>query len=96
MEIREIQIDGFGVFSASKLKGVSSGLNIIYGPNEFGKTTLLEFIRCMLVGFPVKTRQFESSPGVNEGPESSWLWRSPSVQYQHKLLEKIGSRDYPY
>ena len=57
MEIREIQIDGFGVFSANKLKGVSSGLNIIYGPNEFGKTTLLEFIRSMLFGFPGKNQK---------------------------------------
>jgi len=67
MEIREIQIDGFGVFSANKLKGVSSGLNIIYGPNEFGKTTLLEFIRCMLFGFPGKNQKINQYTPVNGG-----------------------------
>ncbi len=67
MEIREIQIDGFGVFSAKKLKGVSSGLNIIYGPNEFGKTTLLEFIRCMLFGFPKKSQKVNQYAPVNGG-----------------------------
>ncbi len=67
MEIREIQIDGFGVFSAKKLKGVSSGLNIFYGPNEFGKTTLLEFIRCMLFGFPGKKQKINQYTPVNGG-----------------------------
>lgn len=67
MEIREIQINGFGVFSANKLKGVSSGLNVIYGPNEFGKTTLLEFIRCMLFGFPGKNQKINQYTPVNGG-----------------------------
>ena len=67
MEIREIQIDGFGIFSAKKLKGVSSGLNIFYGPNEFGKTTLLEFIRCMLFGFPGKNQKINQYTPVNGG-----------------------------
>ncbi len=67
MEIREIKIDGFGIFSAKKLKGVSSGLNIIYGPNEFGKTTLLEFIRCMLFGFPGKNQKINQYTPVNGG-----------------------------
>ena len=67
MEIREIQIDGFGIFSTKKVKGVSSGLNIIYGPNEFGKTTLLEFIRCMLFGFPKKSQKINQYLPVNGG-----------------------------
>ena len=67
MEIREIKIDGFGIFFAKKLKGVSSGLNIIYGPNEFGKTTLLEFIRCMLFGFPGKNQKINQYTPVNGG-----------------------------
>jgi uncharacterized protein YhaN len=67
MEIREVQIDGFGVFSARQLKGLSSGLNIIYGPNEFGKTTLLEFIRCVLFGFPGKNQRVNQYTPVNGG-----------------------------
>ncbi|HIB44083.1 MAG TPA: hypothetical protein EYO37_09005, partial [Nitrospina sp.] len=67
MEIREMQIDGFGIFSAKKAKGMSSGLNIIYGPNEFGKTTLLEFIRCMLFGFPKKNQKINQYTPINGG-----------------------------
>jgi len=67
MEIREIQIDGFGIFSAKRVRGMSSGLNIIYGPNEFGKTTLLEFIRCMLFGFPKKNQKINQYTPINGG-----------------------------
>lgn len=52
MQIREIHIDGFGIFTDKHITGLTSGINVIYGPNEFGKTTLLDFIRRILFGFP--------------------------------------------
>ncbi|MCH8070051.1 MAG: AAA family ATPase, partial [Candidatus Marinimicrobia bacterium] len=52
MQIREIHIDGFGIFSNTHITGMIQGINVIYGPNEFGKTTLLEFIRRILFVFP--------------------------------------------
>jgi len=70
MHIKEIQIDGFGVFSNNRVKGLASGLNVIYGPNEFGKTTLLEFIRRMMFGFPKKNQkvnQYQPIKGGNFG-----------------------------
>ena len=54
MQLREIHIDGFGIFANKRITGLTSGINIIYGKNEFGKTTLLEFIRRILFGFPTK------------------------------------------
>jgi uncharacterized protein YhaN len=54
MQIREIHIDGFGIFANKRITGLAPGINIIYGKNEFGKTTLLEFIRRILFGFPTK------------------------------------------
>ncbi|KMP11813.1 hypothetical protein UZ36_03045 [Candidatus Nitromaritima sp. SCGC AAA799-C22] len=54
MLIKEIHIDGFGIFSGKRVTGLTSGLNVIYGPNEFGKTTLLEFIRRIMFGFPTR------------------------------------------
>lgn len=48
MRMKSIIIDSFG-----KLKGKSfdltPGLNVFYGPNESGKSTTMEFIRCTLV-----------------------------------------------
>ena len=54
MQLREIYIDGFGIFTDKRITGLVPGVNIIYGKNEFGKTTLLEFIRRILFGFPTK------------------------------------------
>ena len=54
MQLREIHIEGFGIFANKRIKGLAPGINIIYGKNEFGKTTLLEFIRRILFGFPTK------------------------------------------
>jgi len=51
MQIREIHIDRFGVFADAHISNVQPGLNIVYGKNEFGKTTLLEFVRWVLFGF---------------------------------------------
>ena len=56
MQLREIHIDGFGVFHNKLVTGLKPGLNIVYGKNEFGKTTLLEFIRRVLFGFPTKAK----------------------------------------
>ena len=56
MQLREIHIDGFGVFNNKRVTGLKPGVNIVYGKNEFGKTTLLEFIRRILFGFPTKTK----------------------------------------
>ena len=54
MQLREIYIDGFGIFTDKRITGLVPGVNIIYGKNEFGKTTLLEFVRRILFGFPTK------------------------------------------
>ena len=54
MIIREIHIDNFGRFHDFHLTGLKEGVNPITGGNEFGKTTLLEFLRRLLWGFAVR------------------------------------------
>lgn len=49
MTINEIYIKNFGKLSSFKLTA-HEGVNIIYGPNEAGKTTVMAFIRAMLYG----------------------------------------------
>jgi uncharacterized protein YhaN len=51
MKITTVQIDGFGVWSDLRIERLSESLNVFYGPNEAGKTTLLQFIRSVLYGF---------------------------------------------
>lgn len=64
MQLREVHIDGFGIFCDKYITGLSSGVNLLYGPNEFGKSTLLSFIRRMLFGF-------RSSSSINPYPAVS-------------------------
>jgi len=61
VKITQLHINHFGhfsdrdiVFSESDVPS-DAGLQVIYGPNEAGKTTLLEFLRCWLFDFPVRT-----------------------------------------
>ena len=67
MQLREIHIDGFGIFSNKRITGLTPGINIIYGKNEFGKTTLLEFIRRILFGFPTKKEKTNLYTPVSGG-----------------------------
>lgn len=49
MEIRELQIKHFGKFENQNLR-FHGGINVLYGENEMGKTTLHAFIRAILFG----------------------------------------------
>ena len=48
MIIKELQIDRYGPFEDTLIGPLSRGLNIIYGPNEAGKSALRAFIRMVL------------------------------------------------
>ena len=63
MKITDIQIDGFGVWSGLELKDLSGKLTVIYGPNEAGKTTLMEFVRAQLFGWNESRRERYLPPG---------------------------------
>ncbi len=49
MKLLDLHIDGFGKFHDCDVT-FSDGLNIIYGKNEAGKSTIHTFVRCMLFG----------------------------------------------
>jgi uncharacterized protein YhaN len=65
MIIREIHIDGFGIFNGYSLGSLTNGVNIIKGNNEAGKSTLLKFLRYTLFGYPRLTGQ--RMPPLNGG-----------------------------
>lgn len=50
MRIIKLELISFGAFS-NKVVDLSDGLNILYGPNEAGKSTLHKFIEGMFFGF---------------------------------------------
>jgi len=57
VRITDLKIDAFGVWRAAKLEDLPAGITVLYGRNEAGKTTLLEFLRGMLYGFASEPRR---------------------------------------
>lgn len=51
MKIISLEIDRFGVWRDVSLPFAESGVTVLYGPNEAGKSTLLRFVRGVLFGF---------------------------------------------
>ncbi len=56
MRITDLAVDGFGVWSGLELTELSDQLNVFYGANEAGKTTLMQFVRSILYGFSPQRR----------------------------------------
>ncbi|MEM9588202.1 MAG: AAA family ATPase [Planctomycetota bacterium] len=56
MKIKDIQIDGFGVWTGLSVESMNESMTLFYGPNEAGKTTLMQFLRAMLYGFTPERR----------------------------------------
>ena len=65
MIIKDLYIDGFGIFRDFTLEGLDRGVNVILGNNEAGKSTLLKFIRYTLFGYP--RRHIDRMPPLHGG-----------------------------
>ena len=51
MRIKEIDIEGFGMFRHVTIPDIPSTVTVFEGSNEAGKTTLMAYIRAVLFGF---------------------------------------------
>lgn len=67
MYISSLKIERFGVWADLRLNGFSEGLNVIYGPNGSGKTTVVRFIGATLYGVGDDVRSRYLPTGVNGG-----------------------------
>ena len=77
MKLTEIDIDRFRIWRSLLLRLDPKGLNVIYGPNEAGKTTLMRFIRSTLYGYdPLATE-----PAFHR-PDAEQPWRG-AVRCEH-------------
>lgn len=81
MKISDLKIDAFGVWRGLYLEDLSGEIDVVYGPNEAGKTTLLQFIRAVLYGFSPERRARYLPPVAGgtasgtlcvEGPEGTY------------------------
>ncbi|OKP80730.1 hypothetical protein A3844_26980 [Paenibacillus helianthi] len=83
MRIEELQISGYGRLHNRELK-LDSGISLLYGRNEAGKSTTLQFIRAMLFGIPGRANlheRYEPAQGGQHGgmlaarDQEGSLWR---------------------
>lgn len=88
MIIKEINLEHFGKFHDSHVM-LQPGLNIIYGPNEAGKSTLHAFIRGMLFGIE-RSRGRASKDDLYTRYEP---WDTPGA-YQGSMVIEIDGEDY--
>ena len=67
MRITGWSIDGFGQFHKAEVTDLPPGLIVVHGPNESGKTTLMDFVTGMLFGFPDRRSTKRRHEPVNGG-----------------------------
>jgi uncharacterized protein YhaN len=82
MKVRDIQIDGFGVWSGLSVDSMPEGMTVFYGPNEAGKTTLMQFLRTMLYGFTAERRQRYLPPVYAGKPGGAMRVSGPGGGYE--------------
>lgn len=58
MIIKKLRINGYGKFTNKEIN-IKTGLNVVFGKNEAGKSTLQSFINAMLFDFPRKNMDKE-------------------------------------
>ncbi|EHR35655.1 ATP-binding protein [Helcococcus kunzii] len=87
MIIKEIYINNFGKFNNFNIR-FNRGFNLIYGENEAGKTTILNFILMMLYGNNSKSTDINQNerrkykPWNNEPMRGSLIIEKDMVEYK--------------
>jgi uncharacterized protein YhaN len=94
VKIKEVQIDGFGVWSGLSVHSMPDSMTVFYGPNEAGKTTLMQFLRTMFYGF-TSERRVRYLPPVHGGkPGGVIRVTGPGGGYEicrRPQLDELGS-----
>lgn len=85
MKIKELRINGFGKLEDKKIK-FDDNINIIYGENEAGKSTLLKFIAGMFYGLS-KNKNGQNVPDI----ERFKPWHAD--EFSGKLKYQLDNND---
>ncbi len=64
MFIEHIEVEQFGSLSNISMHDLGSGVQVLHGTNEIGKTSLLEFVRGVFFGFEALFRRGVLDPQV--------------------------------
>ncbi len=88
MRITSIRIDSFGKIR-NRAFDIIPGLNVFYGPNESGKSTTMEFVRCTLV--PNKSNK-NSYPERTKTDSGSILYSEDDQEKKIVMEGKTGHK----
>ena len=82
MFIERIDVERFGKLSRTTIEGLGPGVQVLYGTNETGKTTLLEFVRAgvgitIINPFPMSLRK---------DPEIRFIPFRPGIAYETSFV----------
>ncbi len=95
MRIRDLSIDGFGIFHEHELRELPGGLVVLTGDNESGKSTLLAFVHTVLFGFPDKRTNERHYPPLRGGTPGGRLVLVSAAEGVVTIERKDGARGGP-
>jgi uncharacterized protein YhaN len=93
MKVKDIQVDGFGVWTGLSVDSLPECMTLFYGPNEAGKTTLMQYMRAMLYVFTDDRREKYLPPVHGGTPGGAIRVTGPGGGYQvrrHSQLTDSG------
>ena len=83
MLIRSLNVEKYGVCRNTNISDINGDLVVVYGPNEAGKTTCMEFIRGVFYGLAKDGREkyvrgnaeevFGGSISIESGDGQTWV-----------------------
>ncbi len=85
MRISGWHIDGYGHFCDETVRHVSPGMTVFLGPNEAGKSTLLQFLREMLFGL-------KRNPPLRGGRHGGQMWVEDSGGATYTIDRSLTNR----
>jgi uncharacterized protein YhaN len=95
VKLAAVRVDGFGLLAEEEIGPFSTGLNVVIGANETGKTTLLDLVRGVLFGFPDRRRslpQHEPLRGGRHGGALRLLDEQGGEWVVERHSERRGAR----
>lgn len=92
MKLAEIQIERCGIWRDLTLPLNPRGLNVVYGPNEAGKSTLLRFVQGVLYGYSSAGEGAAQDRGRSGPTEGSLLLEGESGARRVRRSAAAGTR----
>ncbi|TWT79237.1 Chromosome partition protein Smc [Planctomycetes bacterium CA13] len=89
MRVKDIQVDGFGVWTGLSVDSLPDGMTLFYGPNEAGKTTLMQFLRAQFYGFTPDRRERYLPPVYGGVPGGAIRVTGPGGGYQIRRTSQL-------